>query len=78
VKNKRDDSPGAQLRRELRDTVQALHRAYERFDQAWEAELVDASVYEISALKARYSYLIRKVREQEAAAAAEGGGACLS
>lgn len=77
------ETPAAQLHRELQETVLALHRAYERFDLAWEAELVDASVYEINALKARYSYLIRKAKEQESAelrapAAPEGGNPCLS
>jgi len=82
-KQVRDDSLSAQLRRELQDTTQALRRAYERFDFACEAELVEASVYEINALKARYNYLIRRAKEQEtaelrAAASAEGGGPCLS
>ena len=82
-------SPEAQLRRELQDTAMALRCAYERFNYVWEAELVEASVYEINSLTARYNYLIRRAKAQGApadekaescvaAAATEGGGPCLS
>ena len=46
---------------------------------------MEASVYEISALKARYSYLLRQVKERDAAPTAyvaagamKGGRACQS
>ena len=72
----------AQLRQELHSTAQALHEAYEKFNYVSEPELVEACVYEISALKARYSYLLRCAKghaETEAfvaAAAMKGGRAC--
>ncbi len=75
-----DPSPAAQVRRELQETAQALRRAYERFDFASDPELVDASVYEINSLQARYSYLLRAAKEAEPAfcAAAEEGRPCRS
>jgi len=79
----------ASLHRELRDTALALRCAYERFNYVSDPELVEASVYEINSLKARYNYLIRQAKEQGgtapgpaepcvAAAATEGDGPCLS
>ena len=80
------DSARAQLQRELQATGQALREAYDKFNYVSEPELVEASVYEISALKARYSYLLRQVKEGGAsaspvayvAAATKGGRACQS
>ena len=79
-----DPSPAAQVNRELQETALALRRAYQRFDFACEAELVDASVYEINSLQARYSYLLRAAKEAEPeavpafCAAAEEGRPCRS
>ena len=81
------DSARAQLQRELHATGQALREAYDKFNYVSEPELVEASVYEISALKARYSYLLRQIKEggasaaptaYVAAAAMKGGRACQS
>lgn len=52
----------AELRRELDETTQALHSAYEKFDYVSEPEMVDACIYEINALKSRYSYLLRCIK----------------
>ena len=82
-------STAAQLRQELQDTVQALRGAYDRFNYVSDPELVEASVYEINSLKAKYSYLLRRVKEQDdspseeeppflAAAAMKGGKPCRS
>ena len=38
-------------------------------------ELVEACIYQINALKARYNYLIRALKEPDAAAAAMEGSA---
>ena len=77
-----DPSPAAQVNRELQETALALRRAYQRFDFACEAELVDASVYEISSLQAKYSYLLRAAKEAGApavlCAAAEEERPCRS
>ena len=84
-----NESPEAQLHRELQDTALALRCAYERFNYVCEAELVEASVYEINSLTARYNYLIRRAKSQGApeegpaepcvaAMSVKGGGPCLS
>ena len=57
-----------ELRQELHQTNQALRNAYDKFNFVTAPELVEASIYEISALKARYSYLLRCIKEQEPAA----------
>ncbi|MBQ3532711.1 MAG: DUF2508 family protein [Oscillospiraceae bacterium] len=78
-----------ELQQELQDTARELKNAYEKFNYVSEAELVEACIYEISALKARYSYLLRRVKELSAppvtadeayvaAAAMKGGNACPS
>ena len=79
-------SAQTQLQLELHSTGQALKEAYEKFNYVSEPELVDACVYEISALKARYNYLLRCIKERSsqaepafvAAAAMKGGRACQS
>ena len=73
-----------QLQSELQATGQALREAYEKFNYVSEPELVEACVYEISALKARYNYLLRRIKESGAeeayvaASAVKGGRTCLS
>ena len=75
-------SPAAQVHRELQETALALRRAYERFDYACEPELVEASIYEISSLQAKYNYLLRAAKgdapQAVSAAAAEGSVPCRS
>ena len=72
------------LREELQQTNVALKCAYDKFNYVTEPELIEASIYEISALKARYSYLLRCIKAQlgqepcAAAAAMKGGTACPS
>lgn len=76
----------AQLQQELYAANRALREAYEKFNYVSEPELVEACVYEISALKARYNYLLRCIKERSAqsepafvaAAAMRGGRACQS
>ena len=75
-----------QLQQELYEANRALRVAYEKFNYVSEPELVDACVYEISALKARCNYLLRCLKESAetaepayaAAAAMRGGQACHS
>ena len=73
----------AELQQELQETGRALREAYEKFNYVSDDELVEACSYEISALKARYSYLLRRIKEltaeEEAYVAAsnmKGGKAC--
>ena len=73
-----------ELKQELLRTNDALKDAYTRFNCVCDSELIEASIYEISALKARYSYLLRCIKAQlgqepcAAAAAMKGGAACPS
>ena len=55
------------LRKELQQTNVALKCAYDKFNYVTEPELI-----EISALMARYSYLLRCIEEQEPAARSGG------
>ena len=55
------------LKRELSSTRAALSQAYSRFNYTVEPELVDACVYEIRSIESRYSYLLRALRQTEAA-----------
>ena len=73
-----------ELRQELHQTNQALRNAYDKFNFVTAPELVEASIYEINALKARSDYLLRCIKAQlgqepcAAAAAMKGGAACPS
>ena len=53
----------AAMTREL-DTINAqMKEAYAQFNNTCEEELIDACIYEIAALQARYSYLLRCIKE---------------
>ena len=83
-----------ELQNELLDAAQELKSAYEKFNFVSDAELVEACVYEISALKSRYSFLLRRYKDMMggstsvpempdseeclAASAMKGGSACHS
>ena len=49
----------------LRETADGLALARDKFNNAAEPELVEACVYEINALQARYAYFLRLAREHE-------------
>ena len=63
-KNKNTAQPSvAALTREL-DTINIqLKEAYDRFNYTYESELIDACIYEIAALRARYNYVLRCIKE---------------
>jgi len=46
-----------------------LGDAYGRFNVTVEPELVDACIYEINAIQARYDYLLRQIKERGGEAA---------
>ena len=88
-KSKDTDRLVAECKRELDSINLQLKAAYDRFNYASEPELVDASIYEISALKSKYDYFLRCIKEQTGApvrrprpaaspqaAVTEGGQAC--
>jgi len=56
------------LKAELLAVQGDLSQAYRRFDQAVEPELVEACIFEINAMTARYTYLLRAIKERSAAA----------
>lgn len=51
------------LKQELLRSNDALKDAYIRFNCVCDSELIEASIYEISALKARCNYLLRRIKE---------------
>ena len=56
----------------MRSTQSALERAYDGFNRAADGDLIESYVYEINALKHRYSYLLRQVRQLQT----DGAAAC--
>ena len=73
----------SELREELWAANQELQDAYAAFNMVSDPELVEACVYQISALRARCNYLLRRLKalqppEQDACAAAslQGGAVC--
>lgn len=56
-------------RQELLDSLRAtraqMHQAYSGFNNTSDPDLIDAYVFEMKALQARYSYLLRRVKELE-------------
>ncbi len=63
-----------ELRQELDQINRQLKEAYDRFNYACEPELVEASIFEINALKAKYDYLLRCVKERAGMQPAAGRG----
>ena len=53
-----------ELKQELLRTNDALKDAYTRFNCVCDSELIEASIYEISALKSRCNYLLRRIKER--------------
>ena len=53
------------LRAELERTRQDLARAYGGFNAVWDPDLVESFCYEINALRARHTYLLRQVKALE-------------
>ena len=53
-----------ELRQELDQINRQLKEAYDRFNYACEPELIEASIFAINALKAKYDYFLRCVKER--------------
>lgn len=51
------------LIRQIKEVERRLDIAYRHFDQETDPDLIDACIYEIEALKARYRHLNRVARE---------------
>ncbi len=63
-----EEDERAALMEALAATRAALNAARSSFEQVCEPELVEACVYEMGSLEARYDYLLRRLRELGAAA----------
>ncbi len=64
-----------ELRQELERINRQLKEAYDRFNYACEPELVEASIFEINALKAKYDYFLRCVKERSGMPVGRGAAA---
>lgn len=76
AKKHRPDPELELLKQELNTAQSHLQQAYHHLDLVVEPELVEACVYEISAIQARCNYLIRAIKARlgcAAACAAEEG-----
>lgn len=64
---KRKEAAAERERREILDDIERVTKLLEQnqksYDLICESELVDASIYEELALKARYAYLLRRAKE---------------
>ncbi len=54
-----------ELQEELARTRILTNQAYSCFNLSCDQDLIESYVYEINALQARYSYLLRRVKELE-------------
>ena len=57
---KRLQAERAQLERSLKETKAMISQAYLGFNSTADSELVEAYIFEIQALRARYSYMLRQ------------------
>lgn len=69
-KEEQDSEEMQDLKMSLEDTKQQIARAYAWFNSASDSDLIESYVYEISALQARYNYLLRRIKCSSACAAA--------
>lgn len=71
VGRRRGKNPWQEERRFLMEGVAQtrveLNQAYAQFNLQSDPDLVEACVYEINALRSRYSYLVRQVKRLDAA-----------
>jgi len=64
-KDPRRELERSELESSIEDTRLAIAQAYAGFNGAADPELVESFVYEIEALRARYSYLLRRRKALE-------------
>ncbi len=61
------DAERKELMASLAHTRTLINQAYGGFNTAKDGDLIESYVFEINALQARYNYLLRRVKELEAA-----------
>ena len=49
----------------IRETQRQISAVRSRFDMQSDADLIEASIYELDALQARYRFLIKQARRQQ-------------
>ena len=64
IKRRDDNTENELLVAEMRRLNEALENAYDRFELLSESDLIEATIYEIEALKARYRYLLSVAKEK--------------
>ncbi|MBQ7101250.1 MAG: DUF2508 family protein [Clostridia bacterium] len=64
LNRKKADEENINLINEIQDISRALERAYELFELQSDSDLVEATIFEIEALKARYRYMLALAKEQ--------------
>ena len=64
-RTKAEEAEHQELLESLRATREQMHQAYSGFNNTSDSDLIDAYVFEMKALQARYSYLLRRVKELE-------------
>lgn len=70
---KRLQAERAQLEQSLKETRALISQAYLGFNSTADGELVESYIFEIQALRARYSYLLRQRKALEEASASLTG-----
>jgi hypothetical protein len=64
-RTKAEEEAHQDLIESLRNTRAQIQQAYSGFNNTSDSDLIDAYVFEIKALQARYSYLLRQIKELE-------------
>lgn len=57
------DEEKQELVEEIRQVSRSLNHAYRRFEFESDNDLIEASIFEIEALKARYRHLLQRARD---------------
>ncbi len=64
MKKRNTNEDDAQLISEIHSLSESLALAYERFELQSDNDLVEATIYEIEALKARYRYMLALAKQR--------------
>lgn len=60
-----EDNSEVKLLKEIKDVCRQIENAYASFEYEQDEDLVEAAIYELEALKARYRYLLRIAKAQK-------------
>lgn len=58
-----EEAERRELTEEIERTKKCLHQARLSFNNACDPDLIEACVFEINAMQARYNFLLRKLKE---------------